>query len=110
MQINKYNIDFLPQLNSELHDQWFSLDDIVYDESKNEFQLFYGPNQKLVNKCLKVEGVINCKIIDTEKIDTYDINYLSIDLKQDVISIIGCIPITISLKVKPDFRITIITP
>jgi len=106
MEVNIEKINNLPKLNSEIHDMWFSVDQIVFNESKHEFVLFFGATQELFDQYLKVKGVSTFNIKDTEKIGTYDINYLSVDLQTSTISISGCIPITITLKVSEDFVIS----
>ena len=86
---------------------WFSVDRIVFDQAKNEFRLYIGPKKDLYNQCLKISGVINYQIKDTEKVGIYDINYLSVNAKKGVISIVGCITIKMTLKVIPEFEITL---
>lgn len=105
MRVDRENMEKLPELLSEIHDMWFDVHEITFDEVKHEFVLFFGATKDLYDHYLKVEGVRRCEIKDTEKVGQYDINYLSISLKKSTISIIGCITIRITLKVTPDFRI-----
>ena len=107
MQIDRENIDRLPSLVSEIHDMWFSVEEIVFDQSKHEFRLYFGREKGLYDRCLKVEGVLKCEIKDTEKVVVYDIYELSVDLQKSKISITGCIPIRIVLHVSEDFEMSI---
>jgi len=108
MLVDRNNIGELKKLNYVIHDKWFSVDEIIFDEDKNEFRLFFGDNKNCRDECLKVKGVSNYNIIDTEKVGIYDIYALSIDLQKSQIYIDGCIPINIVLDVMQDFEISIL--
>jgi hypothetical protein len=105
MRIDCNSLDKIPELNSEIHDMWFSVDMVDFDGTEKEFRLFFGPDQKEYNRCLIIRRVLECLIKDTERIGIYDINYLSVNSVKGVVSIVGCIPISITLKVAPDFEI-----
>ncbi|MFB0552946.1 MAG: hypothetical protein ACETWQ_06475 [Phycisphaerae bacterium] len=105
MYFKKYNIN-LPELNDLLHDKWFDVNNLTFDEAKKEFRLIFGENKEFYDQYLKISGVLGCEIIDTEQVGIYDIYELSVDLEHNKIRINGCIPISITLDVSEDFEIT----
>jgi hypothetical protein len=106
MRLTKYNMNLLQELNELLHDKWFDVNNLAFDEPEMEFKLTFGQHKGVYDQHLKISGVLSCEIIDTEKVQIYDIYELSIDLQQGKIRITGCIPITITLGVSEDFEIT----
>ena len=69
----------------------------------DEFSILLGHSKSIVTHRLTVRGVMGCTTKDSEHIGIYDINYLSVDIRKCMVRIIGCIPITIELRVTPEF-------
>ena len=76
MLINRTNVDKINDLIFEIHDMWFSVEEVVFDEDKHEFRLCFGSTKNSYNQCLKVRGVTECQINDTEKVGIYQRRFL----------------------------------
>jgi hypothetical protein len=107
MVVNRNNLGRIKELSYELHDKWFSVDDIVYDEIGGEFRLPYGEEKDCLDHCLVVSGVTGVHLVDTEHVGLYDIYGVSVDLKSHEIHVEGCIPIEIVLTISDDFEMSL---
>ena len=107
MFIKKNNLNDLGKLNYHIHDKWFDVEKIAFDNIKREFRLFFGDTKESYDECLKITGVSKCSILDTEKVGVYDIYQISVDEQTSEICIEGCIPIKIVLNVSKDFEISV---
>ena len=107
MRLTKCNMNLLPELNGLLHDKWFDVDNLTFDELREEFRLIFGKHKALHDQYLTISGVLGYKITDSEQVGIYDIYELSVNLERRKILITGCIPISIELDVSEDFEITI---
>jgi hypothetical protein len=106
MVVNRDNLDRIKELNYELHDKWFSVDNVLYDETGGEFRLPYGEEKDCLDRCLVISGVTSVHLVDTERVGFYDIYGVSVDLKSHTIHIEGCIPIEIVLTISDEFEIS----
>jgi hypothetical protein len=105
MRLTKCDMNLLPELNGLLHDRWFDVDNLAFDELREEFRLIFGKHKALHDQYLVISGVLGYKLTDREHIGIYDIYELSVNLERRKILITGCIPISIELDVSEDFEI-----
>jgi len=108
MKLSRSNLDLLSILLDEIHDRYFSLDEIIYDKNALEWRLFFGESRKgPFDRILKISGVTDYICNDTEKIAIYDMNKLTVDLDKHLITL-GCnVPLDIRLHIRPDFEICV---
>ena len=106
MKLNSSNLDLLPDLLDEIHDRYFSLDDITYDKNILEWMLFFGESRKgPFERLLRISGVTDYICNDPEKIVIYDMNKLTVDLARNLITLECNVPLDIKLHIRPDFEI-----
>jgi hypothetical protein len=105
MIYSRSDITVIKELNNLLHDKWFHINNVTYEENSKIFKLIYGDQKGIYDKYLEISDVLCCKINDTERVGAYDIYNLYVDTKNKQITINGCIPIKIILDVTENFKI-----
>lgn len=89
----------LPLLIDEIHDLYFSIDDILYVKDSKELRLFIGDFKReglqkrefVPQFSLCVTQVLSYEIKDTEQIGFYDIDVL--EYNENVLSVKTCVPL-----------------
>lgn len=106
MNINKFNLTLLTDLIDEIHDRYFNLDEVTYDERNLEWRLFFSDSRKgPFERILKITGVVEYKCRDTERILIYDMNKIVIDINKGIIILKCNVPLDIKLYVNNNFQI-----
>ena len=107
----------IPQILDVIHDCWFDLDNLsvdnetktlsinfkkeVYPQKPLSWKNIFRPKTepKIENWVLKVNGVQDCVVDDTEKIGRYDFNNIEYNEDTKVLSIKTGVPLKIDLTV-----------
>jgi len=110
MKKGKNKLKQLKEVTYYMHDMWFSLENLKYDQENQIFILPFGRKQEIYSEYLKITKVKNCEIVDTEKIGIYDICGISFDHDTHKMYIEGNIPLEIILDVADDYEIAIHFP
>lgn len=106
MRINKSNLKLLPTLLDEIHDRYFSTEQIEYDRERGEWRVLLGDSRKgPFNKTLRITKIKNYLYKDSERIVIYDINEIKVDLAENLIILDCNIPIVIKFQVDSDFEV-----
>lgn len=106
MKLNISNLDQLKTLLDEIHDRYFMFDQIEYDSSQREWNLFFGEKKKgPFNKTLRITGVTKYIGDDTEGTVLNSLNKLIVNLDEWLITLDCNVPIDIRLNVDPCFEI-----
>ena len=96
--------DDLIQTSSILHDYWFDLDSVMYNQRDNKVVIsFFETKRKLQQKqpqhILIIRNVKDIEIKDKEKVGFYDLESIDFDSNLKKITINGNIPLTIGIYV-----------
>lgn len=91
-----------------IHDKFFDIEDISIDDGNHQLKLFYYADDSLtaIEGKIIVENVIKVKIVDTEKVKYYDINYIQWVDKEKKNKIVTNIPLLFDVYVA-EFEIKI---
>ena len=99
----------LPKLLDEVHDRWINVDDAEFDKGTSVLRLpligtkrrllFKHPDSSLREGFLEFHHVIRYSIADTEKVGFYDINRITFDSKEKLITVTFGIPLVIQIWV-----------
>ncbi|MBI1937419.1 MAG: hypothetical protein HYS25_04780 [Ignavibacteriales bacterium] len=107
----------LETFNDLFHDEFFNVDEIIYDKDKGHlilpfFKLDYDKavvikkilflkkkRIPLVKYEISFSNVISYKLFDTEKIGLYDFNVISYLEKEGLLKIISSIPLELEINV-----------
>lgn len=108
-----------------IHDCWFDLNDITYNQDPSELIIKF--EKEIVEKCisdsrkkcflkmhknpivecfLEFHDVINYELMDDEKIGRYDFNTLEFDDEKKVIRVLTGVPLDFLIEVN-NFKITV---
>jgi len=105
MIVDRYSLNNLGDLLDEIHDRYFWIDQIEYDENKKQCTLFLGERRKgPFNKIFRIEGVESFICEDSEGVGQNSINKIEIDLDNNYVELICNIPAKIGFYVKENFR------
>jgi hypothetical protein len=111
MEINIIDPSDLPKLLGQVHDKWFSLEELEQKDLKDSVSIPVAANQdelskaKLPSEWLTIHNVLRVEVTDTEKIGFYDINTIDFDRERKCLRIRCGIPAEARLFVA-DFNIT----
>jgi hypothetical protein len=92
-------------LTSQIHDSWFSVDDIQWDASRRRLVIPLCNRKGCpASRFLIIEDVMSWDVRDTEQIGWYDIDSLQFDDEFGRVLLTGNIPISIAavLGIKGD--------
>jgi len=96
----------ISDLTYEIHDMYFRLDRMRYDEAAGVWSLPIGAaDQGPYDTHLIVSGVTACRVRDTEQIGVYDIHSMQLDAVHDVLRLKCNVPLEISLSVSREFTV-----
>ena len=104
MRIDAMSLHRLRELNSLIHDLWFDLDKVKFDEQTGMFTLHFGKRHGTFGRRFTVTKVRCCHWSDTEQIGIYWINKVIIRMHEERI-VIDCDILQINLWVGPGFEI-----
>lgn len=108
MKLNCSNLEELPRLLERIHDRYFRIESISYDDQVQRWSLDFGDKRRgPYTETLCVLGVRAYEIEDTERIGTYDINTVQIDLESHTVRIVCNVPLKLDLIVSSDFEIIV---
>lgn len=94
-----FNTDWAERLTGQIHDMWFSVDDLRIDEARQELVIPLRPKPKsTAQKVLVVPNARAIRVTDSEHIGLYDINYVKVLWPERVLSIRGNIPIRVDIE------------
>ena len=95
-----------------VHDRWFDLAQVKLDQQKGEVTFSLGEKRKgpFADRILKITGVSNITIRDDAKIGIYDFCDLIPDYSSSSIRITSGFPLEITLEVKQQGSIYVLTP
>ena len=76
--IRKFSFFDQASIADLIHDRFFDIEAVSINYNTHQMQLFYYADGSLtaIEGKITVEHVINVKIIDTERIQYYDFNYI----------------------------------
>ena len=98
----------LDYIIAALHDRWFDVDQIEFNEGRHEWRLFFGEQRRgPYDHVLAISGVEKYVCYDNARVGIYDMCDLTVDAGNWVIRLSGCIDIEIELKVTPSFTISV---
>jgi hypothetical protein len=91
-----------------IHDRFFDIEAVSVNHNTHQMQLFYYADGSLttIEGKITVKHVINVKIIETERIQYYDFNYIQWIEKEKKLKVITNIPLTFEIFVT-EFEIKI---
>jgi hypothetical protein len=96
-------------LTYEIHDQYFNLQMMRYDERARLWSLPIGEHKEGPHdREIVVSGVTGCRVRDSEKIGIYDIHSLRLDDKGSALRLKCNVPLGVWLSVAPDFSVKIV--
>lgn len=91
--------DWAEHLTGQVHDMWFSVDDLRIDKQRHEIVIPLRDKPRSTPRVnLVIPNARAIRITDTERIGVYDINYVKVMLSDHVLSIRGNIPIRVDIE------------
>lgn len=87
------------QLTGQVHDMWFSVDDVHIDAERHELVIPLHLKPKAPPQArLVIPNARAVRITDLERVGLYDINYVKIQMPERMLSVHGNIPIRIDIE------------
>jgi hypothetical protein len=87
-----------------IHDAYFNIDNMRFDEPAGVWSLPIGSN-KLgpFERELRITGAKAVRVRDTERIGIYDIGALKFDDRRQELELVCNVPLGVRIEVNPDF-------
>lgn len=91
-----------------LHDRFFDVESIRWDRDGRYLELSYfkDDNVKVPGGKISFRHVVDAKLVDTEKIRYYDLNFIDWDEEKNKIKLVTNIPLTFEITAT-EFEMTI---
>jgi DUF971 family protein len=90
--------DCLRQVNGVIHDKWFAISQVRFDANTLVSTIPLSETKVTpVDVELVVTGVRDIEVVDTEKIENYDVNRVVFDNKKRALILYGNIPVRLTL-------------
>ena len=82
-----------------VHDRFFDVENIRWDKDRQYLEIAYfkDDNCKTVEGKISFRHVVDIKLIDTEKIGYYDLNFINWDEEENKIELVTNIPLTFEI-------------
>lgn len=98
------DIQWAKLLTGQIHDMWFSVDDLCIDQESHALAIPLRLKPKAQpTMTLVIPDVRAVRVFDSERIVLYDINYAEVTGGGRVISIYGNIPIRVDVETEDPF-------
>ena len=107
IRLDVNNLQNLSPILDEIHDNWFDLNQVKYNETQQEVLIYFGEQQEIYDKQLLIRGVNGMEVRDLARIQVYDLNIIEVDVRRGLIQLITCADLTITFKVNPTFEIVL---
>ena len=115
LQLSASSGSDLGALNDRLHDTWFAVSEVIWDQLSRTVSIHAGPSTRESDArhdslLLVIGGVSSCNIEDQQKIDRYDIDQVQYDASRGKLRVLTTIPtrfecevtsLSLSLVVEP---------
>ena len=103
--IDRYDRNLIADL---VHDRFFDVGSIRWDKDGKhlEFSYFKDDDCKAIGGKISFKNVVDMKLVDTEKIGYYDLNFITWDEKENKIELVTNIPLAFEITAT-EFGMTI---
>ena len=107
IRLDVNNLQNLSPILDEIHDNWFDLNQVKYNETRQEVLIYFGEQQEIYDKQLLIRSVNSMEVRDLAEIQVYPFNIIEVDVGKGVIQLIAAADLTITLSVNPTFEIVL---
>ena len=107
IRVSKNTPELFSVLMDEIHDRYFNLRNVTFDDRTSEFRIYFGQSKKDFDRMLHIFGVRNYRLIKDQGIEIYMINKLIIDPDKHSIILETCECLSILFLIDPDFKVEV---
>ena len=92
-----------------VHDRFFDVESISWDKDRQYLEVTYfkDDDSKTIGGKISFRYVINLKLVDTEKIRYYDLNFINWNERENKIELVTGIPLTFEITASK-FEMTVL--